>query len=75
MKFKNYVGVMNPGSMKLEYVTRIDSSSKMAYWEKGEEAKAMPEKTAKELAEALCFNGYIACVVKAPAFVSGIIND
>lgn len=45
---------------EIKYITGIDTQTKVAHWEEGKEAKIFSKDWAKDLAWALCVNGYIA---------------
>lgn len=45
---------------EIKYVTEINIETKVAHWEDGKEAKIFSKDWAKDLAWALCVNGYIA---------------
>lgn len=61
VKFNVYVGILQRDGLKV--VTKLDNSTKTAYWGTGE-GKKMPLSTAKDLAWALTINGYSAMVIQ-----------
>lgn len=63
MKTKRYyyVGVQTGSGLSL--VTKRDYTNKMAWWNAEQKPMKMPQSTARDLAWALCVNGFEAVVI------------
>lgn len=62
-KYFYYVGVQSNNGMR--FVTNVNNKNKYAIWNTEEKPLAMAQTVANDLAEALCWNGHIAVVVKS----------
>ena len=54
---------------EIKYVTNVDISTKVAYWEDGKEAKIFSKDWASDLAWALCVNGNPAIPMIKPDYL------
>ena len=55
---------------EIKYVTEIDTQTKYAKWEDGKEAIILSKDYAKDVAWALCINGYPAIVMLKPDYLT-----
>lgn len=67
LKYKYHVAILHDDN-SIEYVTRIDNSTKTFYCEKGEPAKAFTKTSAEDLMFGMVANFCTAAVVKVPDF-------
>lgn len=65
MKYTYYVAILH-GDNSIEYVTRIDNSTKTFYCEKGKPARAFTKTQADDLMTGMFFNMCTAAVIKVP---------
>lgn len=69
MKKQYCVGVITGNGNEIMYVTKIDNAVRMAAWEDGAAAKIFTQARARDIAEGLFLNGYLALVLEMPAGV------
>lgn len=69
MKKQYCVGVITGNGNEIMYVTKIDNAVRMAAWEDGAAAKIFTQARARDIAEGLFLNGYLALVLEVPAGV------
>ena len=67
LKYKHFVAIVHPDN-SIEYVTRVDNSTKMFFCEKGKPALPMSKTSAEDLMFCMVVNCHTAVVIKAPAF-------
>lgn len=71
-KKENYViGILTAykDRTEIKYVTSIETETKYAYWEDGNEAIVLSKDYAKDVAWALSVNGYPAIVMLKPDYL------
>lgn len=73
MKKQYCVGVITGNGNQIKYVTKTDNAARMAAWEDGAAAKIFTQARARDIAEGLFLNGYLALVLEVPAGVQ-LIN-
>lgn len=73
MKRQYCIGVITGNGNEIKYVTKIDNAARMAAWEDGAAAKIFTQARARDIAEGLFLNGYLALVLEVPAGVQ-LIN-
>lgn len=66
MKNKTYVAIIDKGQAR--FITKVDKTTKAAFWEDGEKAIAMNKTAAEDLYFGLRCNGYRACMVIMPDY-------
>ncbi len=69
MKRQYCIGVITGNGNEIKYVTKIDNAARMAAWEDGAAAKIFTQARARDIAEGLFLNGYLALVLEVPAGV------
>lgn len=69
MKKYNYFVAVIQNDNSVSYVTKVDNSTKQAWWAKGEQALEMSKSAAESLLFGLTVNGFRAMVCQAPSFV------
>ena len=69
MKRQYCIGVITGNGNEIKYVTKIDNAVRMAAWEDGAAAKIFTQARARDIAEGLFLNGFLALVLEVPAGV------
>lgn len=69
MKRQYSVGIITDNGNQIKYVTNTDYAARMAAWEDGAAAKVFTQACARDIAEGLFLNGYLALVLEVPAGV------
>ena len=66
MKNKKYYYVQVISGNRIKFITSIDNTKQISYWDDDKEFKVFDSKSfANEIAMGLCFNGYYAFVVES----------
>lgn len=68
MRYNYYVALLNDNDNSLEYITRIDNSTKMFFCEKGKPALKFTKTHADDMLYCLVANCRHAVVIKTPSF-------
>lgn len=68
MKYNHFVVIIEADN-RIKYVTRINSTNKVALWEAGKPAMKMTKTAAEDMVFGLVANGFQAAVLRAPSFI------